>query len=275
MAFCVSPSLQRNRYNRMQSLRCSLSSSSERVKESTNADLSTNEFNTWTEKTGIQMPSISLTNFDSERKGVAQRGMLATSPVRAGDLLISVDRKKVLQVTSLDVKQSPFPEKVPSDTWRKLPWYVRLALRTADCQQDLEHELHLWASLLPTSVDLPHHWSDSQLAELQNSRLIDAIVEQRNEYRKWYSLLNNANNPIMRGRKYTDFVRAVDCVRSRAFQGPLELAPFKERLRLLLFIAANVLLWPALKALPLENALNGTYPYLTSRHLWANLSTCI
>lgn len=260
MAFCAYPSLQRNRYNRMQSPRCSLSSSSEKVKNITNADLSTGDFNTWTEKTGIQMPSIALTDFDSEEKTVAQRGMLATSPIREGDLLLSVGRKKVLQVTSLDVKQSPFPEKVSSDTWRKLPWYVRLALRTSECQQDKEHELHFWASLLPTSVGLPHHWSDSQLAELQNTRLIDAITEQRHEYRKWYNLLNKANNPIMRGKTYNDFVRVVDCVRSRAFQGPLELAPFMERLRLMLFIAANVFLWPALKALPLENALNGTYP---------------
>ncbi|KAI0566699.1 Rubisco LSMT substrate-binding protein [Gracilaria domingensis] len=254
-AFCPFPFPSSKRLRAYTTPKCALSSS-ENVKRS-KADPTLTEFNSWAEENGVEMNSIKLTSLASDSVAVLSRGMVATTPLKTGDLLVSLNRNRALQVTSLDGKRSPFPEKVSNETWRKLPWYVRLALRTLDCRTDNRNELHVWASLLPTSLELPLCWSDDELTELQNPRIIQAVREQRKEYKKWYDMLNSANNAVMRGVKYGDFLWAVNCVRSRAFQGPLELASFKERLRLIVFIASNVVIWPALNTLPLENALNG------------------
>ncbi|CAN8074138.1 unnamed protein product [Agarophyton chilense] len=254
-AFCTWHPLRLKQFRQYTAPKCTLNSSKHLKQAETEPD--ENKFMSWAARNGVETLCVKLASLASNSNAVAPRGMVATSTIKKGDVLVSLARNRALEVTSLDVKRSPFPKKVSNETWNKLPWYIRLALRILDCKADEGNNLHLWASFLPTSFVLPYIWSDQELAELQNPRLIEAILEQRKEYKKWYDMLNNASDGIMRGVKYADFVLAVNCVRSRSFQGPLELAPFKQRLRLTIFIVANIITWSALHALPLQNALNG------------------
>lgn len=98
-----------------------------------------------------------------------------------------------------------------------------------------------------------------ELKELQSPHMTRAVHEQRKSYRKLYDKINSTpGNELARGMKYDDFVWAIECIRSRAFSGPLEVAPFKQRLRLFFFILTNTIAWPALHLLTWQNALNGS-----------------
>lgn len=213
------------------------------------------------------MSCLSLTEFGDETKAKsASRGMTAEKPLKKGDRMITVAHKTALQVTSLDKKQSPFPSKIEQESWQRLPWFARLGLLIVDAKLDPKSNLQPWISRLPKSFDTPLHWSDEELNELQSPQMVEAVKQQRSLYKKLFDGINsNSNNMLARDMKYSDFVWAVECVRSRAFSGPLEVAPFKERIRLFLFIAANTLAWPALHVLPLENALNGSYNHMRNR----------
>lgn len=140
--------------------------------------------------------------------------------------------------------------------WRQLPWFVRLGLMVVAARRDTEHRLHAWTNRLPIDVDVPYHWTDADIAELQSERLTALIKKQQSMYNDYFKLVSKV---LPRGVSLskTEFLSAIDCVRSRAFSGPLETAPFRERLRLSLFIAANTFVWPLLNVLNWENALNG------------------
>lgn len=217
-------------------------------------------FAQWVQSADIRMPNLSLATFtSSSKRQSSMRGLTVTQPIKKNDSLITVPSKSALQATTT-ANEKPL-EQFPLSTseWRKLPWYARLALNVLSAYQQKDHPLHTWATRLPSPIDIPHHWSESDLELLQSDRLISLISKQRQSYRKVFDRIITAlpNTDL----SYDSFLWAVDCVRSRAFAGPLEPAPFKDRLRLTIFVTINTLLWPSVNALSWENAINGMVRY--------------
>lgn len=261
LAFCTVPCVtQRRSSSHSMVLRCALSSSPSKTGDEISTRVTDPAFSTWAVENKIDMSVLALTEFDNEaaKNGKGTRGMTALSPLKKGEQLLSVSRFATLQVTSLSGKRSPIPAKISQQTWQMLPWYAHLALLLLDAKLDAGSKLQPWIERLPASFNTPFHWTEKELLELQSPRMTKAVHEQRRLYRKLYDAINsNADNAIARKMKYSEFVWAVECIRSRAFSGPLEAAPFKERLKLFLFILTNTFAWPALHVLSWENSLNG------------------
>lgn len=206
----------------------------------------------------IRLPSLTLSTFPTPVKKWKEpvRGLCAINPISKNETLVSVPSKSALQVTTTADETVPASFPIAKETWRTLPWYARLALMILHVKRDEKNALHHWAEFLPRVVDTPHHWSDDDIAQLQNDHMSSLIRDQRRSYSTAYNRICAA---IPSARlSYDTFIWGVDCVRSRAFSGPLEPASFRARLRLSVFIAANTLLWPILNILPWENSLNGT-----------------
>lgn len=206
----------------------------------------------------VHMPSLVLSSFPAPNaKNKSLRGLRATKPIQKNETLVSVPSSSVLQVTTTSDEAIPQAFPIPREIWRTLPWYARLALMILDAKRDQSHPLHAWASLLPASVDTPYHWTDAELDQIQSDRIVALVREQRRSYATIYNRIC-LHIPTAR-LPYESFKWAVDCVRSRAFSGPLETAPFRARLRLVLFIAGNTFLWPLFNVLPLQNSINGLF----------------
>lgn len=222
------------------------------------------DFSKWASSANITMPSVVLTNFKPSSKsqtiGSPSRGLLATAPIQKRSTLITVPSKSALQVTTAADETIPSIFSIPRSEWRRIPWYARLALLIINAQRDKNHPLHAWINRLPfTSVDVPHQWTDEEIARFQNERLRSLILEQRQAYSECYRRVSGLL-PHDQSISKDEFISVINCVRSRAFSGPLETAPFRERLRLLIFIATNTFLWPLLNVLSWENSLNGMFP---------------
>lgn len=207
----------------------------------------------------IRLPSLTLSTFSEPVRNSKEsvRGLSATKPISKNETLVSVPSASALQVTTTADESIPAQFSMPKETWRTFPWYARLALMILNVKRDKSHPLHDWVTLLPSYVDTPHHWSDADLAQLQNDHMVALIREQRRSYSNTYNKICIAS-PTSR-MSHDAFIWAVDCVRSRAFSGPLEPAPFRARLRLSLFITVNTFIWPLLNVLPWQNSLNGTF----------------
>eukprot|EP00177_Eucheuma_denticulatum_P005839 GFKZ01010652.1.p1 GENE.GFKZ01010652.1~~GFKZ01010652.1.p1 ORF type:complete len:467 (+),score=54.47 GFKZ01010652.1:139-1539(+) len=261
VAFSLSPlSVTQSSASRRRpsTLRCTLTPTPRRANENdTNSSTRDTSFSSWAADNRIDLSAISLTSFSDSVFG--SRGMTANTSLKNNQQLISVSHNSTLQVTSLDRNKTPFPQKISQQTWQSLPWYARLALLIVNAKADSnESKWQPWIQRLPSKFDTPFHWTDQQLEQLQSPRMVDMIKEQRRSYTNLYQRINsNPSNALARSMTYNDFVWAVECVRSRAFSGPLEVAPFRERLRLFLFIAINTCIWPAAHVLPWEKALNG------------------
>lgn len=215
------------------------------------------DFTEWGESQGIQTSSIVLTeSYSPSHLSVSTRGLCATAPIQKGASLTTVPAKSALQVTSTADESIPEQFPIPKSEWRKLPWFARLALLLISARKNKNHPLHPWTKLLPSSVDLPYHWSDSEISQLQDQRIASLIKTQRHSYQNCFQKICNAL-PQKNSLSYKEFSWAVDCVRSRSFSGPLEAAPFRDRLRLIMFVAVNTFVWPSLHVLPWENAVNG------------------
>lgn len=215
------------------------------------------KFSAWAAANKIDMSRLTLRTYhDDSNAAKAFRGMTATTPLKKGDQLISVAQRATLQVNSLDRRRSPIPSEICTETWSKLPWFARLGLLILKAKKEPENELHDWIDRLPSSFQMPLHWSEKELAELQSRRMTKLVHDQRKSYKKWFDEINgNTENSMT--LSYSEFIWAIECVRSRAFSGPLEVAPFEERLRLFLFISACTLGLPSAHLLAWENALNG------------------
>ena len=212
-------------------------------------------FTEWAKQSGVSWKKLDLVTFPS-----FSRGFRANGSIKKGEALLSVPKKSVLQVNTLDVRSSLLPSLISSETWKKMPWYARLALVLLSKKDSESEYWQQWIEMLPSTFDHPLHWSEQELGELQSLRLSRAVHSQRKLYRKLFNYLNENNqNAIAKRLNYTSFVWAIDCVRSRSFSGPLEPAPFKKRLRLGLFIGANVVIWPLLRLLDWNNAINGEF----------------
>lgn len=262
--FCHGPTVRTSKQKRLHNssrILCCTRRNSQTTDGVKTTSISDAKFSTWASENKVDMSSLILTKSKKTHFSniTSNRGMTAKVPLKKGDMMISVPKNVSLQVSSLDTKKTPFPEKITQETWQTLPWFVRLAFRILDAKSDPESILHPWIARLPRSFDTPFHWSEAELAELQSPRMVNEVTEQKKKYRKYFDdIIRNPGNTLLRNFTYSDFVWAVECVRSRAFSGPQEVAPFKERASLLLFVLANTLAWPALHILSFENAVNGT-----------------
>lgn len=208
-------------------------------------------FSQWAASLHIHMPSLVLSSFPSS----PSRGLAATQPIKKSGTLVTVPSSAALQVTTAADERIPEQFPIPRSVWRSLPWYARLALSIVTASNTDSDLLHQWTNCLPSSIDTPHHWSTAELEQLQSPRMLTLVHDQRRAYTACYNRIFDAVPDT--DLSYDLFIWAVDCVRSRAFSGPQEAAPFRERLRLALFIASNTLVWPTLHVIPWENALNG------------------
>lgn len=208
------------------------------------------EFSAWANSKDLQLFNLKMAQFPGPL-----RGMLVTKRMERGETLISAQPSFVLEVNSLR-SRSPFPDRVPDTVWNALPWYGRLALKLLiKCDDE---EWKPWISLLPKNIDTPLQWQNAELEELQSKRLKSSVLKQRGAYREMFDKLAKKSSFAL-SVKYEDFEWALNCVLSRAFEGPLEVAPFKERVKLFLFVVANTVVFPLVGVLDWNQAINGKY----------------
>jgi hypothetical protein len=212
----------------------------------------------WASTNKADLSGLALSQLSDDLRGV----VTAKSRV-VGDQLVSVPASLALQVTSLESKRSPFPDLVSHDAWARAPWYAKLAVRLLHAKLGGEAEHHFpWISALPqTFQEFPFHWSESELAELQNKRMVLAVHAQRKAYSKLYDSLFPGKT---RKVSFDDFLWGLHCVRSRCFAGELETAPFKERTRLFGLIGALAVASSTLGFLPAADAANGALTSLVA-----------
>ena len=182
------------------------------------------------------------------------RGIIATSAVGGIDLqasapLVSVPARLVFEVTNAR-PPTPFPEFVPQALWAESMWDHRLAFK-------LLYELKVvgldksekasWLQQLPSSYSTPLHWSPAVLREeAQYTALADKVEKQRQEWAalhaKWMAVTSLSGRDV----SLEEFVKALECVNSRAFSGTFEGSSASERRSLLAFTAVLTVAFPAL-----------------------------
>jgi hypothetical protein len=190
---------------------------------------------TWAAASKLELTTLTLTD-DLER---SVRGMTTREARHQSDTLASVPSRLAIQVTSLDKKRSPCRDYVTDEAWRSAPWYARLAVKLLiERRKGEDSPASGYISALPQNFDeMPFHWVEAELAKLQSIRMTQAVHEQRKTYRRIYDALvaDVTGKPWI---NYDEFVWAVECVRSRSFAGELEVASFKERSKLFVFVGA-------------------------------------
>lgn len=217
-------------------------------------DIDSVELKDWADSKNVEMKKVQLSMFGD------LRGMRAAEHIEKNSALLSVPSSIAIAVDTLDVSRSPFPEIFPTDAWRELAWYGRLALKLYLKRDD--PNWMKWISLLPKSFDTPLYWNDSEINELQSSEMIKVVQKRKAIY---CEMFNKVSKHIV-SMRYDEFAWALDCVFSRSFEGPAEVAPFRDRLQLALFVLANIFIWPSFGILDLSQSLNGTlYFFCISR----------
>lgn len=212
------------------------------------------DFATWASSVGIRMPSVTLTRFSA-----SSRGMRASQTIDKGAPLVRVPAASALQVTSTCFET--VPASFDATQWKKLPWFARLALLILTTPE--HHPLYPWLSTkLPISKgdeEPPYKWSSKQIDELQSPALRGSLIKQKQAYASVFAAVKKAQVDGEERKKINQrrFFEVVDCIRARAFSGPLETAPFKDRFLLFVFIFTNTVAWPLVHVLPWQNALNG------------------
>lgn len=208
----------------------------------------------WAASKNVEMGKVQLSTFDKNL-----RGMRAVERIESNSALLSVPSSIAIAVDTLDVSRSPFPEILSTDVWKGLAWYGRLALKLYLKRHD--PIWMKWISLLPKSFDTPIYWKDSDINELQCAEIIRVVKKRKDMYREMFNKVSNQ----IESMRYEEFAWALDCVFSRSFEGPCEVASFRDRFQLALFVLANTFIWPSFGVLDLNQALNGVFlfPFLT------------
>lgn len=243
-------------------LRCELAKDSGSKQQSSTVVVpgTTKAFSEWAEASGVKMPGLTLALPDD---GV--RGVFTSTERHRSSNLMSVPARFALQVSSLDTKRSPCPEYISDKVWGSSSWYTRLAVKLLLAKrQGRNGLLSEYIQELPKQFDNhPFHWSEDELAMLQSSRMIRAVHDLRRSYMSQYSAIvaENREKPWI---TYEEFIWAVQCIRSRAFSGELEVAPFKERFRLFTFVAAIAAVSASTGVLTGSAALNGALTAISS-----------
>lgn len=220
-------------------------------------------------------PAATLSTFPSGLRGVA-----ATAPVRAGATVVTVPRAAAFEVTTDDVRRSRLPDVVPTAVWARFPAWGRLALlvaaaryvppsasadaatATADtaaaaaAAAAARDGRRVWLDAIG-EVDVPLFWSDAELAAAEYPPLVTRVAAQRATLRRLYESLAAGGAALAEHLPYDGWLWAVAAVRSRAFSGAKETAPFRSRLGLLAFIAALGVAAPAVGLVTPDAAANG------------------
>jgi len=93
------------------------------------------------------------------------RGVMAVSPVAAGDTLVSFPRRATLDLRALS--SCPCSELVDAQFWEASPWYLQLALLLV--AEEAKGSASRWApyiSGLPREVALPVAWDPADLGDV-------------------------------------------------------------------------------------------------------------
>ena len=218
----------------------------------------------WGLKVGVDAPRLQAATFE----GLRGLGAGAGRGIRKGEVALRVPADVALQVTN--AKRDPgggcplAPEFLGADAYAGLRWFGRLAAQLLAVKHGGagaslgKVDRGPWVAALPAAFDTPLHWSDAELAELQDAALEARVRAQRDEWREMHRSAV-ARDPGGRFARlpYAEFEWALECVRSRAFSGPYEGSSFSQRRGLLLWVGALVAAYLGLGLGEPLNALNG------------------
>ena len=228
----------------------------------------------WGVSVGVDAPRLKASTFEG------LRGLGAARGVRKGEVALRVPASVALQVTN--AKRDPgagtsplAPEFLGVDAYAGLRWFGRLAAQLLAVKHGGAGarlgavDRGPWVAALPAAFDTPLHWSDADLAELQDARLEARVRAQRDEWRAMHAeaVARDPDGSFAR-LPYAEFEWALECVRSRAFSGPYEGSSFAQRRGLLLWVAGLVAAYLGLGLGDPLNALNGavaTLVFLVAR----------
>eukprot|EP01026_Neomeris_dumetosa_P032220 TRINITY_DN25539_c0_g1_i5.p1 TRINITY_DN25539_c0_g1~~TRINITY_DN25539_c0_g1_i5.p1 ORF type:complete len:479 (-),score=65.53 TRINITY_DN25539_c0_g1_i5:126-1562(-) len=177
----------------------------------------------WCRESGIKSDSLAVQEFQG------LRGMGATEDIQEGDVLVELPKDLALRVSPSG--RCPVPDIVDNDLWKRLPWYMKLAIIVVRELEKGEQNSKVfpYVSTLPRQVDTPFYWSASELENIAHEDLVTGVLTQRAQWQDWYSELNE--NPKFNISK-EDLFWAASCARSRAFAGPFVPGSLKPRLLL-------------------------------------------
>jgi len=128
----------------------------------------TSAFLDWARSAGVAFDRLRPAQFGG------LRGLAASAPISADDLIISVPRPAALTLPPR--QRCPCPEYVSAEYWDAAPWFVKLGLRLlAEKRRGAGSALAQYLQQLPKSVDTPVTWTDDRLQQLQYPFLIQKV----------------------------------------------------------------------------------------------------
>jgi hypothetical protein len=125
----------------------------------------TKAFLDWARGAGVEFSRLAPAQF------AGLRGLAATAPIRADDLIISVPRGVALTLPPR--QRCPCADYCSPEFWDAAPWFVRLGVRLlAEKRKGPASPLAQYLQQLPKTVDTPVTWGDERLKQLQYPHLI-------------------------------------------------------------------------------------------------------
>eukprot|EP00903_Cladosiphon_okamuranus_P010829 g10230.t1 len=178
------------------------------------------EFERWAGGAGIKAPKLRHEVFADALVGDL-RGLKAVESTSKSERLATVPAKAAITLTSSE--GTPFRSWVSPEFWDSQQWYVKLALKLLwERQLGSASAVEGYVKVLPAqgSFETLVHWSDQELDALKYPKCVGSAKRQRAAWDKLYQDLV-ARCPEGAGRAITrdDFVWALECVLSRAFNG--------------------------------------------------------
>lgn len=219
----------------------------------TSNDAVTEDYLTWATSSKISFPKVTQAYFDE------LRGMKAVQKIVPDELFVTVPRSAALVVEPKG--KCPCPEFTSPSYWKEAPWYIKMSiLLLKEKKRKNPRDSPVWGYILqlPSSIDTPLRWTDQELQELQYEPLLNAVYQQRTQWKQHYGRFIEASRGLEGASvSWDEYLWATENVRSRAFSGPYAGAPLDERLRLAGAVAVAGMVYVAWARLPLEQALNG------------------
>lgn len=198
----------------------------------------------------LLIKGVRLGTTEEGLRGVFATGAVGGSDLQKSDPLVSVPGNLVFEVTNTR-PPVPFPNFLSQKLWEECMWDQRLAFLLLHEQFVVGEgsEKAFWLKQLPVSYSTPLHWDPEVLSqEVQYPALAGKVEKQREEwkalYEKWKGDSSTSSSIGKVG--FDDFVRALECVNSRAFSGTYEGSNAGQRQSLLLFTGALTLAFPLL-----------------------------
>lgn len=179
-------------------------------------------------------------------------GLRAISYIDSDKEIIFTPTSECLTIIT-DKNDDEVPERF-RQIWSSLSSLNRLSLKLCDewMKCEVDHGVSKFGDYIralpnPTDFDTPCHWSKSRLDDLPYPPLRDEVLKQRARWDDLYSKITETSSAASRSNKpcvssqdlsKERFYWAMECVRSRAFQGAGIAKPIVSSTSLLLIAVA-------------------------------------